>query len=455
MLRPSFFQRNLQLLYSLLLALIIPLLLVLNSYLALSASQRNMDIELRKKALLAEDVLEAGIRPLLSDPRNLEIHALNVAKANDEIRGLDILKREGENFRIIASLKGGTVGTLLPSIPPSMTFAWVEKEAFAEFTLDDSFSSVLSEPNVRATDERFALVTKPVTDFDGEAVGLIAMKFSLAPIDELTASTVIRSYIVLGITILVVLLLIASNSQLFAYAYRFRAIEEVDKMKDEFISIASHELRTPVTGIRGMAELLETGDLGVIPEKAKKAAHSIREAATRLNTLVEDLLNVSRIEQGRITINLKPTEVNSVVHDVIESLWQMASEKGLVIQEQLGQALPSAMVDPDRLREVITNLVSNAVKYTPKGSVTVLTVSEGKMVKIRVSDTGVGISAKDQKALFSKFYRVKRDETREVSGTGLGLWIVKELTTRMKGEIALESIEGRGTDVTVTFPVVK
>lgn len=133
---------------------------------------------------------------------------------------------------------------------------------------------------------------------------------------------------------------------------------------------------------------------------------------------------------------------------------RLASDKGLTLTCETGE-LPLIAVDVDRFRQVMINFIGNAIKYTPRGSVRLMTNVVDNHVVIRISDTGMGISAEDQKKIFQKFFRIKNEETAHIMGTGLGLWITQEIVRNMNGTIAIESIKGKGTDFIVSFPVVK
>jgi signal transduction histidine kinase len=170
---------------------------------------------------------------------------------------------------------------------------------------------------------------------------------------------------------------------------------------------------------------------------------------------VEDLLEVSRIEQGRMQMTLEPIQAEEVITEIVEQLHYEAEKKGLVFEFKKPAALlPMVLADRGRFKQVLINLCSNGIKYTQKGSVTVTTEpKEGGMVEIRVMDTGFGMSAEAREKLFSKFYRVRTDETRSIPGTGLGLWITKQIVELMKGKIYVDSIEKVGTQVSVDLPV--
>ena len=179
-------------------------------------------------------------------------------------------------------------------------------------------------------------------------------------------------------------------------------------------------------------------------------------SADRLNELVEDLLNVSRIEQGRLSMNLQSVDLVPIVEGVMGELDVQAKEKSLkFVYEKPAEPLPILLVDTNRLKQILVNIFGNAIKYTPKGSVTVTTIyrSEDQKVEIKCADTGLGMTAKEREKLFQKFYRVKNEQTETIKGTGLGLWITKQLIEMMEGEINVDSIKGVGTQMSITFPV--
>ena len=202
--------------------------------------------------------------------------------------------------------------------------------------------------------------------------------------------------------------------------------------------------------------MLKDGSLGKMTDLAAEKITIMMGAADRLSELVEDLLNVSRIEQGRLSINLAPLDIVPIIEGVIDEMSVQADLKNLrFIYEKPEEALPQLLVDPKRLKQILVNIIGNSIKYTPQGSISVTSVykPDEKLVEIKVADTGLGMSAKDREKLFSKFYRVKIKETEGITGTGLGLWITKQLVELMSGEILVDSIVDVGTQMTINFPV--
>jgi signal transduction histidine kinase len=231
-----------------------------------------------------------------------------------------------------------------------------------------------------------------------------------------------------------------------------KKLEELDKLKDEFISMASHELQAPVTGLVGYLELLQDKVSPQVNPKIQGDIDTLKTLTNDLHNLIQDLLNVSRIEQGRIKVEAKEVQVNEIIDNVIKTFSPQAKSKNLSLTTNKGE-LPVIQTDPDRLRQVIANLVSNSIKYTLKGNVKVTSILEKEIIKVTVSDTGIGIPPDHLDKMFTKFHRVKDEKTKEVRGTGLGLWIIKKIVELLGGQIFIESIYGTGTTITFTLPV--
>jgi len=231
-----------------------------------------------------------------------------------------------------------------------------------------------------------------------------------------------------------------------------------ERSRDEFFSIASHELRTPLTAIRGNTSMIQDYFADQLKDPAlKEMIGDIHDSSIRLITIVNDFLNTSRLEQGKIDFKIEPVDPADLVHEVIKEL-QAGDTGAKVPLESNLTAVPDVLADRDRLKEVLINLVGNAVKFTDAGSITVGLALDGKNVKLSVTDTGKGIPLGSQGLLFHKFQQASnniltRDATRS---TGLGLYISKLLMTGMGGEIFLEkSAAGKGATFSVLIPTVK
>ncbi|MCL5407418.1 MAG: GAF domain-containing protein [Patescibacteria group bacterium] len=227
---------------------------------------------------------------------------------------------------------------------------------------------------------------------------------------------------------------------------------ELEEMKQELISLSTHELRAPITAIKGYLSMILDGDTGGVNGKTKEMLEQLTIINQRLADLVDDLLNVDRIEQGRIKIGLQPVDLAMMITQTVREYQPQAHEKKLALTFD-DKPIPYVKADPTRLCQVLNNLVSNALKYTKQGSVGIMVQRNEKEVICCVKDTGVGISEPDQKRLFEKFYRVKTPETIEVTGTGLGLWITRKLLEMMGGKIWFESVGGKGSSFYFSLPV--
>lgn len=232
---------------------------------------------------------------------------------------------------------------------------------------------------------------------------------------------------------------------------------EADRAKSEFVSTVSHELRTPMTSIVGYVDLLVKGAVGEMSETQLGFLKKVKNNADRLTILVNDLLDISRIEQGRIELQLEPVALEDVVQQVVDLMRPKIEEKGQSVHILLPDDLPSVRADAARLNQIITNLVSNAYKYTPTdGEISVDAYVRDGLMHVAVSDTGIGIAPENQQKIFDRFYRVEDDPAvYEVSGTGLGLAITLSLIHMHGGEIWLESVLGTGSIFTFSIPLAE
>lgn len=230
------------------------------------------------------------------------------------------------------------------------------------------------------------------------------------------------------------------------------AHEIVKKKLDEqglFANTIAHELRAPLTAIKGYSSfLLESKEISSTDTQHVK---SIMNASERLLTLINDFLEVARIQSGQLKVKPVSTDISAVVKRVSTEFSAMAATKGLELKSELPSKFTKIDIDENRLQQVLTNLVSNAIKYTDKGSVTIALEQTRFNTTIRIKDTGHGISAEDQRRLFAPFTRVGGADNSSVTGTGLGMWITKQLVELIGGHISIESIEGVGTHVKVAF----
>ena len=233
--------------------------------------------------------------------------------------------------------------------------------------------------------------------------------------------------------------------------------QEVDRMKSEFISLASHQLRTPLSAIKTYSHMLSDGYMGEVNTTQKKSLRTIISAANRMNELISTLLNITRMESGTIAVNPKLLQVDKVCEEVVKELSHMATDQSVDLQFKTPTATPKTVkTDSLILKEIISNLVSNGIKYTPEnGSVIISVRARTTDILVQVSDTGWGIPKHAQEQIFSKFFRAQNIVKRETTGTGLGLYLVKGLVDAIGGKIWFKSEEGQGTDFFLSLPKAK
>ena len=230
----------------------------------------------------------------------------------------------------------------------------------------------------------------------------------------------------------------------------------MDEARNEFISVVSHELRTPMTAIKGFTDLILDGDAGWVSDQQRELLTVVQANADRLVDLVNDMLDISRIESGRIQLDPTATDLAAAIQSAIASLRPMIDAKQHNILVEMDERVPPIYADEARLSQILTNLLANACKYTPAGGwITVRTELLDSHVAVSVSDTGIGIPADALPHVFTKFYRVAQRAVRETSGTGLGLAIARLLVERHGGRITAASRPGVGTTVRFTLPVAR
>lgn len=247
------------------------------------------------------------------------------------------------------------------------------------------------------------------------------------------------------------------NNKILGAVQLFRDVtyeREIDKAKTEFVSLASHQLRTPLSAVNWYAEMLLAGNAGKLNKEQKNFINEIYSGNQRMVNLVNALLNVSRIEMGTLAVDPQPTDFGKVADNILKELKKQISDKKLKIKKDYYSDIPKINADPNIIRIIFQNLLTNAVKYTPeKEKISVSLEKDNDNVLIKVSDTGYGIPKDQQGRIFEKMFRADNIKEKDTEGTGLGLYLVKAIIEDSKGKIWFESEENKGTTFYVTLPL--
>jgi signal transduction histidine kinase/DNA-binding NarL/FixJ family response regulator len=325
------------------------------------------------------------------------------------------------------------------------------------------WQSVTSEANNKVVERAGLLIAAGSVEIEGMPIGRVTLAVSTK---RLSAGRQLRTDILrvgalgalfaLGLALLFVRFDIGPLLRLTADTFgklertTVAALESA-RIKSEFLANMSHEIRTPMNGIMGVTKLLL---LMPMDGKMRRYVEVIDSSARGLLTIINDVLDFSKLEAGKYKIRPVPFETRLLVTDCVTLFAERARERGLVLKAEVADDVPVGLVgDPDRIRQILDNLVGNAVKFTPRGEVSIHASMEDTYLCLRVCDTGVGISPEDQQRLFSAFTQVDSSSVRAHGGTGLGLAIVKHLATLMQGEVTLHSELGKGSELRVRIRV--
>ena len=230
----------------------------------------------------------------------------------------------------------------------------------------------------------------------------------------------------------------------------------LNKLKSEFVSVASHQLRTPLSAIRWETELLISKFGQGLTDKQKSSIESINMLSSRMTRLVSDLLDVARIDQGRLILKKEPVNLNQIASEIIREISPLAAAKNTSIIFKLDKSVPLVFGDSEKLKIAVENIVSNSVKYTlGKGKVEINIAKNGGFVVLSVKDNGVGIPEEQHSQVFNKFFRSDNVVKYQTEGTGLGLYIAKNIVEQLGGKMWFSSIEGVGSIFSFSLPVGK
>lgn len=323
-------------------------------------------------------------------------------------------------------------------------FSYLQYEAFEKPTVDPDLT----------TDQwgTFMSSTAPIDNSIGEVRSIIGLDIAVQDFNTsinraLVPFVLYQIFLLLILTLLTVRLVSTWGAQL-------EILKELDRQKDELLGLVSHQLAAPVSAIRWYVEMMLDGDLGALTNEQKTQLETVQASTQNLNDLVGMILDVSRVQLGRIRVEKQELDLSQFFKEIIDVVDPKAIEKKIEFVKSLPSTFPKAMLDKRYTRMTIENLLTNAIKYTPeKGKVNVsVTVSDGTM-HVSVKDNGYGIPAADQKNIFGKMFRASNVRNGSIDGNGFGLFVAKSAVESQGGKIWFESTEGKGTTFYVTLPL--
>lgn len=429
-------QRHPQILLAFILVVLLPLAFLYSADKFLEAGRANQDrLQLDRLGLL-HDSFVSILSATDYDIERVQTEIERITTLNPDLTSFMVIRQSGQEFTILAALDKSQIGEPLEN-------STLLRNAAAQADVDSLVFPAQTEQGrvwqaVRATQTE-------VGDFY-----YIVTVNDLSQVDALLESREHTAYIYLAIIYVLIMLVAWWVVRLTDYRYLYQESQQAIKTKDLFTNMIAHELRAPLTAMRGYASMIEESTEAT--QESKKYATRIRESSERLLAIVNDLLDVARIQSGKLKVETTQSDLSSIVLAVTEELLPSAKEKGIRVEHSGTDRKHVAHIDSKRMHQAITNLVSNAIKYTKAGTIELALKEKGDAIELRVKDTGTGISATDQKKLFAPFFRVASDDVSQISGSGLGMWITRQLIELMGATIGVESIKGVGTHVVVTVP---
>ncbi len=387
-----------------------------------------------------------GILSFVNEENNtLKVRALT--KNNKTISIIKRLKKNNDNFEVKLEL-GYNLGskTVLNS---KITFSDNLNDYFSPPLAEEILKDIQKELNINT------IIGIPIFS-QGKSIGLIHFlckekREDVTPLDMEAMTTLADQVGIISRNLKLYENLQKTNRQLQEANVHLR---HLDKSKSEFLSIASHQLRTPISALKGYLDMILEGDFGKVPLKIKKILKILLENSSRLARTINIFLDVSRIESGKFHLDKKVVKVDSLIIDVLKELENEAKVKGLKLEYQKSKNNIFSLIDADKIREVILNLIDNAIKYTKKGLIVIKLSEEDKELEFSVKDSGLGISAEDLPLLFKKFARGTGASNIYTSGSGLGLFIAQKVIKEHNGQIWAESKgKNRGSTFSFSLPI--
>lgn len=424
-----------QLLMTILLSVVIPVAFLVSGQQFLNASRDNQERLEKDRIGIVHDLFAAFIIATEFNTEEIQREIEQVVTLNPDVTEFIVAREDQDGIRVLASTNTEYRDTLVKN---------EQLFRLGNINPNESIITPFARDGVRYW-KSIKLIEGPQN-----ADYYIYLETSLQHIDELFASRIMTAYLWLLGILAIVFILMVRHVRLIDYAYLYSETKKANEMKDLFTNMIAHELRAPLTAMRGYASMIRENE--AVQQDVRAQASKIEDAAGRLVLVVSDLLDVARIHSGKLSITKSNCNIQTIITSVIEAMQSTAHEKSITLTHDGVQSEILMNIDEKRLFQALTNLVSNSLKYTNSGSITVSVDERPDRVEIRVKDTGMGISADNQKNLFAPFFRVNNAAVDQTVGTGLGMWITKQLIELMNGSIGVESIHGVGTHIVVTLP---
>ena len=423
-----------QMLFILILIIVIPLLFLYNGQQFLDAGRQNQDRLQKDRVGLMQDTFASILYTTKFNGEVIQEEIERISDLNPDIVDFKVVKQNGSQMSHIAALNSELIGT---------QEEYVDLYRNAAVRIDES---VLFE--VFTQEGRMWLAYRAIESSDKELY-FIYTQISLQATDNLFKTGERDARFSLIFIYMFILALAFWHIKLTDYHYLYIKVRKANEMKDLFTNMIAHELRAPLTAMRGYASMMEEG---ANEEEKNSYTHKIKDSSERLLTVVNDLLDVARIQSGKLSMEKEIFDVSEVIISVTDELQDMAKAKNINLMHTGAIETHLVQGDRSRLHQAMVNLVSNAIKYTREGAIELAVEEKYSNVEVRVKDTGMGISSEDQKKLFAPFFRVQNNDVSQITGTGLGMWITKQLIDLMEAKISVESIKGVGTHVVVKLP---
>lgn len=432
----SFVRRYSQVQLALVLIIVVPVVFLYSGSLFLAAGHSNQDKLQRDRIEILHQSVAAMARATQMDTQVLQEEIESIAAAADSLSKLRIVLEIDDNLVPVAALDASVVG-----IPQSNPELYQNAAVRAQTSVIFPF---------RVDGERIWQAVYVDTLQNGQNFYILSEN-SFAAVDAYMAQSADRAYAGLFILYLVLLFVAYWHARMVNYRVLYLETKHALEQQHLFTNMVAHELRAPLTAIRGYVSMMQerTNITGTVATELQR----VRRSTERLLTIVNDLLDVARIQSGKLEIRPERTDIVAVVAAVLAELQISAQEKSITLSHT-GKADEAIVeVDPKRLHQALVNLVSNAIKYTEQGSIEIEVIEKRQAYELRVKDTGMGMAAADQRKLFAPFFRVQNEQTKAQDGTGLGMWITRQFIELMHGTVAVESIKGVGTHIVITIPM--